>query len=129
MADVFRLHGEFSAAPAVFELGVGQGPEQLGAIDHDAYVVRRTSQQILLSGDAPVSIPLGSLTGAHVILIQTTGRVRVRLTSADGSQQAVPADPLLILLTPLAAPVTALDLTRTAGVTTEATVFLGEKAT
>jgi hypothetical protein len=128
MADVFRLSGEFSAAPAVFDLGVQQPPETLGALLHTLYLTRRLVATVSLSGDAPVSVGLGALTGAHAIILQSTAKVRARLTSSDGVQQAVPVDPLAILLS-RAVPVTALDLTRLSGTATEVQVFLGEKAT
>jgi hypothetical protein len=127
MADVFRLSGEFSAAPAAFELGVPQAPEVLAPVLHSLYLVRRLTAVISLTSDAPVSVSLGSLAGAHVVILQSTAKVRARLTSTDGSQQALPVDPLQILMC-LAVPVTALDLTRQAGVATEVQVFLGEKA-
>lgn len=127
MADVFRFSGEFSAAPATFELGVQQAPEILAPVLHSLYLVRRLNTVISLDSDAPVSVNLGSMTGAHVVILQATSKVRARLTSSDGSQQALPVDPLQVLLT-LAVPVTALDLTRLPGVATEVQVFLGEKA-
>jgi hypothetical protein len=128
MADVFRLSGEFSAAPATFELGIQQAPEFLAPLLHSLYLVRRLNTVAVLSGDSPVAVNFGSLSGAHVLILQSTSKVRARLTSSDGSAQAVPVDPLAILLT-LAVPVTALDLTRLTGVNTEVNVFLGERAT
>lgn len=127
MADVFRLTGEFSAAPAVFELGVPQDPEVLGALLQSLYLQRKLNTRVSLTGDSPVSVNFESLASAHVILLQATAKVRVRLTSTDGSQQAVPAGPLAILIND-AVPVTALDLTRLPGVNTEVHVFLGERA-
>jgi hypothetical protein len=127
MADVFRLSGEFSAAPAVYELGVQQAPEILAPLLHSLYLLRRANLTLSLTSDAPVAVNFGSLTGAHVIVLQSTSKVRARVTSSDGSAQALPVDPLQILLS-LAVPVTALDLTRLPGINTEVNVFLGEKA-
>lgn len=127
MADVFRLSGEFSAAPAVFELGVQQAPEILAPLLQSLYLVRRLALSLSLTSDSPVAVNFGSLSGAHVVVLQSTSKVRARYTSSDGSAQAVPVDPLSIQLS-LATPFTALDLTRLAGVNTEVTLFLGEKA-
>ena len=127
MSDVFRLRGEFSAAPAVFELGVSQAPEILAPLLHSLYIVRRLNTVVQLDGDTPVSVSFGSLTGAHVLILQSTSKVRARLTSADGSAQSAPVDPLFVLIS-LAVPLTALDLTRQASVASVVNVFLGEKA-
>ena len=55
----------------------------------------------------------------------TGGKVRVRLTSADGATQAVPVDSLLVLVD-RATTVSAIDLTRTPSTSTRVQVFLGE---
>ncbi len=127
MSDVFRLRGEFSAAPAVFDLGVQQAPEVLAPLLHSLYLARRVNLLISLTSDSPLTVDLGSLSGAHVVILQSTSKVRARLTSSDGSTQAVPVDPLQLLISQ-AVPVTAIDLTRLPGVNTEVTLFLGEKA-
>lgn len=127
MADVFRLSGEFSAAPTVFELGVQQAPEILAPLLHSLYLVRRLFLTVSLTGDSPVAVNFGSLSGANVVVLQSTSKVRARFTSSDGSTQAVPVDPLQLQIS-LATPFTALDLTRLPGVNTEVTLFLGEKA-
>lgn len=70
---------------------------------------------VLLGTDTPEAIAFGDLTGAHVVLLKATGgKVRARLTSTDGSQQAVPVDDVLFLVS-RSVPITAIDLTRVVG--------------
>ena len=127
MADVFRLSGEYSALTQLRETGVPAPPEVLAPVQSSLYLQDKLVSHYSLTSDAPVSVSLGSLAGAHVVIIQSTGKVRARLTSGDGAAQAIPVDPLLIQIAS-AAPVTAIDLTRLAGVNTEVDIFLGERA-
>lgn len=88
--------------PAEILLGI-DGPAQTGRVD--------------LATDSPESVAFGDLaSGANVVLLQVTnrGKVRARLTSADGTQQAVPVDGLLVLVTQ-SVPITAIDLMRVSG--------------
>ncbi len=81
-----------------------------------------------LDDDAVQTVAFGPLDNAHVVLIKTVGgKVRARLTSADGSQQSIPVDSFMVIVSE-SVPFTALDLTRVAGVTTTVKVLLGEKA-
>jgi len=67
--------------------------------------------------DSPVSIPLAGLgaAGANVVHLRAEGaKVRARVTSTDGSTQAVPVDPLLFVESDSVA-ITAIDVTRVAG--------------
>jgi len=79
-----------------------------------------------LGADAPVDVDFGGLTAAGVVVIKVTGgKVRVRLTSADGATQAVPVDSLFVLVN-RGTEVSAIDLTRTPSTSTRVQVFLGE---
>lgn len=87
------------------------------------------SGRVDLGTDAPESIAFGDLTNAHVVWLKATGgKVRARLTSADGAQQAIPVDPVLILVS-RTVPITAIDLTRVSGSgeTPRVTFILGQK--
>jgi hypothetical protein len=127
VADVFRLRGEYSATPATIDVpGVAASGEALGEFIQALYLAQKAQFQLTLSGDAPVSVAFGALDAAHVVIIQTPSKVRARITSADGSLQSIPVDPLLILMAS-AVPLTAIDLTRLAGVNTEVSVFLGKR--
>jgi hypothetical protein len=123
--DVFRLLGSYSTQPA--EPGSGL-PGAEASIDEIVSLAKAPLvAEYSLTGDSPVSVSLGGLSNVGVLVIKATGgKVRARLTSADGSQQAVPVDSLLIL-TSLTVPITAIDLTRVAGISTVARVTLGER--
>lgn len=87
-----------------------------------------SSQQILLSGDSPVGVPFGGMAGVNTLIVKALdGKVRVRVTSADGTAQAVPVDSLLILQSS-SVNITAVDFTRVSGAETTVEVFLGQKA-
>ena len=88
----------------------------------------RVSARYVLDVDTAVTVNLTGLAEVHFVLVKVSagaGRVRVRLTSADGSAQSVPVDGFLLLFC-RNTPVTALDLTRTAGVETTVELLLGE---
>ena len=127
MADLFRLTGEYSALQSVRELGVPFPAEVLAQLAETMYLQDKLVGSYSLASDATVNVSLGSLAGAHIVIVRSTSKVRARLTSGDGAAQSIPVDPLLILLAS-ASPVTAIDLTRLAGVNTEVTIFLGERA-
>lgn len=125
MADVFVLEGSFSTKPTS---GNPSGnPEVESPISERITLANKTLGLYELTVDTPVSVDFGGLTNVNVLVIKTVGgKVRVRLTSADGATQAVPVDSMLILLD-RSVPITAIDLTRVAGVATTVRVFLGER--
>lgn len=80
-----------------------------------------------LTSDSAQVVSLGNLTGVHAIFLKATGgKVRARLTSADGATQAVPVDPVFFVISE-AVPFTALDLTRETGVLVTVQVLLAKK--
>ena len=81
--------------------------------------------KVVLSADAPVSVPLPSGTNAVMLASkQGAASVRARLSTARGAQQAVPVAPVALLVFRGDA-LTALDLTREPGAETTVDVFLG----
>lgn len=124
MADKYSLAGSYSTTPA---LGNPSGQPSLEApIQESVSLIKKSEQEYTLDADAPVTVSLGGLTQAQVLNIKAVGgKVRVRLTSADGAQQAIPVDGFLSLIC-LTVPITAIDLTRVAGTETIVTVFLGQ---
>ena len=126
MTDTFKLSGDYTTEPAT---GVVSAVPQLSAqLSETVSLVRKSVQRISLTVDTAVTVDLCGLTQFEVLVVKTIGgKVRVRLTSADGSSQAVPVDTLLAVISS-SVPYTALDLTRVAGTTTTVEVFMGEKA-
>lgn len=125
MADLFVLQGSYTTTPAV---GCPSGYPSIGTpLDEQVALGAKHIDEPTLISDLPYSVAFGGVTSAHVIVIKTTRKVRARITSSDGSAQSIPVDSLLIL-TSLTTPITALDLTRDPGVTTQVEVMLGQRA-
>jgi len=88
-----------------------------------AYMV----QSLVLDTDSPMSVPFGGVSSVNFLSVKAIdGKVRVRLTSADGSAQAVPVDGLLVVQTD-SVPITSIDVMRVAGTQTSVEVILGQK--
>lgn len=122
MADLLKLLGSIVTVPPVESTGATQVVSQ---IDKRVLLRRKTEQQFTLLSDSPQSVPLAGLAHVGVLMVQTLRKVTLRATSADGSQQLVPVDDLLILFSGTV-PLTAIDLVRLPGVETEVVVFMGE---
>jgi hypothetical protein len=124
MADVFQLGGSYTTAPA--SGAPSADPSYIAPIDESMTLIRKHHDTIDLSTDAVTPISFGGVINAHVLIIKTVGgKVSIRLTSADGSTQAVPVDSFLAVMSNTV-PITAADLTRVPGQETICKVFLGE---
>ncbi len=126
MSDLLQISGSLTTTPTS---GNPSGdPEVEAQISERVGLINKSISNYQLETDSPVSVNFSGLTNCNVLMVKTVGgKVRVRLTSADGSTQAVPVDSLLILID-LSVPVTAIDLTRVPAVSTTVRVFLGERA-
>lgn len=126
MADSFKLLGSYETTPLGNPLSFA--PNVVAQISEGKTLKAKQLCDLSLEVDTPVVVPFGGVVNAHVILLKATGgKVKARLTSADGTQQSVPFDTYLILMSE-AVPLTAIDLTRVAGTVTQVRVFLGEKS-
>jgi hypothetical protein len=128
MSDLLTLTGSITIARTY--------GEQSGAIGYSTELDEKTGlglpgkhgDSVSLTVDTPVVVSLGGLTGANFVMLRATGgKVKARFTSSDGTTQALPVDPLLILKCD-SVDITAIDLTRIAGTPTTVEVLLGEKA-
>lgn len=125
MADSFCLSGSYSASPLV---GSPSGIASIPApIDEQLVLTAKDYNTITLTVDTPVVVPFsGGVDEAAVVVVKVTGsKVRVRLTSTDGSQQSVPVDTFFVCIS-RSTPITAIDLTRTPGVSTRVDIFMGQ---
>ena len=124
MADTFKLTGSYTTEPTS---GAPSGdPAIEAAIDEACVLGKKHYTTVVLSTDALTAVNFGGLTNAHVIVIRSEGgKVKVTLTSADGTAQAVPVQYLLAVMNDTV-PVTAIGLTRVVGTSTTVRVFLGE---
>lgn len=126
MADSFKLLGSYETLPLGSPLSFA--PSIVAQINEQRTLKAKHVQDVELTADAPAAVSFGGVASAHVVVLKAVGgKVRARLTSPDGIQQAVPFDTYLILMSE-SVPVTALDLTRVAGTATSVRVFLGEKS-
>ena len=127
MSDTFKIRGDYLSQPS--SGNPSAYPTVSSPID-ETLVLSKTplTAEYVLTADAAQDVAFGHISNAHVVIIKTVGgKVRVRLTSADGSQQSIPVDSLLVLISQ-SVPFTALDLTRVTGVQTNVKVLLGERA-
>lgn len=126
MSDTFKLTGGYTVTPLGNPLSFA--PSMEAVIDEAVTIKAKTVGEQLLSADAPAAVDFGGVASANVVILKAVGgKVRARITSADGSSQAVPFDTYWILMSDTV-PVTAIDLTRLTGIDTTVRIFLGEKA-
>lgn len=103
-------------------------PTTLVSKDETLALNNYLSTVVYLTVDTAVSVSLGTLTSVNYLSIRSgDSKIRVRLTSADGTTQAVPVYPSLDLRTDTVG-ITAIDLTRTAGIDSEVFIVMGQKA-
>lgn len=127
ISDNFALSGSYSTTP---NIGNPSGqPNLTSPIEEDQVLIEKQFNSIELDVDSAVSVPFGGVTGATVLIVKCVGgKIRVRITSSDGSSQAIPCDSFIAITTDSTYPITAVDLTRLPGVVTTCSVFLGQSA-
>lgn len=125
MADIVSVSGNVSIGSS----GTTSGrPTTSLAIDEKVSVDHGSSLRLTLVSDSPVPITLDGTAGlgnASFVLVRATSKVRVRLTSGDGSQQAIPGTFMLVKSEDV--PFTALDITRMASTETTVDITIGVK--
>ena len=103
-------------------------PSTLVSTDETLALRNYLNTVVYLTVDTAVAVSLGPLTGVNYLSIRSgDSKVRVRLTSADGTTQAVPVYPSFSLRSDTV-DITAIDLTRTAGIDSEVFIVMGQKA-
>lgn len=94
-------------------------------LDERMILQHKISDSLTLTTDGPVAMSLGGIQNVHVLHLKASAPITARLTSASGSQQLVPVDPILIQHA-FSVPFTAIDLIRSPGVLTDVNFFIGE---
>lgn len=103
-------------------------PTTLLTLNETVYLKRVLSTNMTLDSDPVVSVDLGTLEAVNFVSIRAEGGyLRVRITTSQGTSQAIPCDPSLIIRSD-DVNITAIDLLRESTVDTEVYVVLGEKA-
>jgi hypothetical protein len=126
MADSFKLLGSYETTPLGQPLSFAPGV--IAQINEGKTLKVSHTDTVTLDTDSPVSVSFGGVVNANIVILKAIGgKVRARITSSEGSAQAVPFDTYWILMSDTS-PVTAFDLTRVAGTLTTVRVFLGEKS-
>ena len=125
MAYTWRLQGTMTAEPL---LGVTSGiPALTIPLDETYQLDKVLPSQYTLADSTVTDVSLGGLTAINLVWIKVVGsKVRVRITSSDGSTQAIPVD-TIFMLESQSIDITAIDLTLLlGGVETTVEVFLGQ---
>lgn len=127
MAYEFELSGGVTTTP--LDGATSLAPNVDSEIAESMVLARSpTAYEVDLTVDTPVPVQLGGNTSVNVVILKTIGgKVRARVTSADGTTQAVPVDSVLII-TSRSVPITAIDLTRVPATPTTVLVYLGQLA-
>lgn len=124
--QIAKFCGSLDVSSAAALLGSGQA-QVAAAYQEQLSVDGVLVTNLTLSSDSPVSVSLGPLSGVNLLSIRAVGgKIRVRVTSSDGSSQALPVDPVLVLMSD-SVDITAIDLTRTADIETEVFIVMAEK--
>lgn len=103
-------------------------PTILTSINERMTVTSDLAAKYTLTADSVQSVDLGGLSNVNFLSVRAVGgKIRVRITSADGTNQSIPVDPILVLRSD-SVNITALDLTRLANTETEVYIVLAERA-
>lgn len=126
MQATLQLTGAYTLTPPSYPPSSAQ---QVGSpIGQTNYVKRWSAQTVDVTSDAATSIPLpGGSSQVHFVYVAVQGGspVDLLLTSADGTSQVVPCDPLAIVYCNNR-PVTAISVVRTPGVLATLTYLIAE---
>lgn len=126
MADTFNFNGSITTTP----LGL---PNSFVAslsipIQESFTLDAKTSGEVTLSSDSAAPLNFGGVTDANVVTLKVlpgAAPVTAAITWANGTAQKVPIDTYTVLMSE-GFPLTAITLTRTAGVLTTVEYFLGQ---
>lgn len=128
MQQTFKFQGSVTAGPPVGNPS-GQ-PAVLTSFDETVAMEQTYSVNFQLTADAAYAVSLGPLASGfnHITIQVVGGKVKAAFTSSDGTAQAIPVDPSLILRSD-SVDITALTLTRTANIDTDVYITAGKRAT
>jgi hypothetical protein len=116
MAETLTIRGSVVAGSAV--------PFPI-ALDEALSLKRKHYDEVDLTSDSATPLNFGGITNAHVVVLVATRKTRARVTSADGATQIVPFTLLVLRCDDV--PITAIDLTRVPGTSTQVKALLVEK--
>lgn len=121
---VLTFNGSYTLATPAFPPSSAQ--QVLSPFSQTNYLAYWSANSLDLTVNTAVALPMGNVAAANFIYICAVGgKVMVRITSADGTTQSIPVDPLLILYC-ASVPVTAIDITRVVGTPTTITYLIAQ---
>lgn len=125
MADQFAFTGSFDLTPLGGDTSFQ--PSFSTPINETSVLKAKRLDDVTLTSDSPTAVAFGGVVNANIVSLKCDNKVTALITSADGTSQAVPVDPYFVLQS-RSVPVTAISLTRVAGIETRVEVSLGEIA-
>ncbi len=127
MADLFTLAGSYTATPA--SGSPSADPLVNAPISEQQVLGVQLTSVCALTNDNVTPLPFGCIDGATVVIVKAVGgKIKLRLTSADGTDQVVPVDTFAAIMS-AAVPFTSVSVQRSPGVATTVKFFLGQLAT
>lgn len=128
MSDLFKIVGSWGTTPQSGSLLNSGAASELAPVNEAVLLSLKNGQNdYTLIVDTPVDVEFGGVAEANVVVIFCNRKIRVRLTSADGSLQSIPVDDMLMLIS-RTVPFTAIDMTRVLAQETQVKVFVGQKS-
>lgn len=128
MADKFEINGSWGTTPQTGSLLASGKASVLASIrEVVTLALKEGPADYLLDADPAVPIDFGGVTNAHVVMIFSDQKIKVRYTSAEGSTQSLPGE--VHMLISKTVPFTAIDIQRVVGQETRCSVFIGQKPT
>jgi len=126
LADTFELSGSYATEPS--SGSPSADPSLAAAIEESVSLDLKELRTYRLDADSVQTVDLGGLDEVNVLLVKAVGgKLKVRLTSTDGTTQAVPVDSFLCIISESVG-ITAIDLLRETGIEVTAKIFMGQKA-
>lgn len=95
-------------------------------LDQKLGIERHSIVSLELDTDDPAEVAMHGME-AHVVIAIANRQVAMLVTSDEGDDQAVPCDPMAILISE-SAPISALKFTRVAGEATSVKLFIAQKS-
>lgn len=125
MSDTFTLKGSYTVIHGATDTDPSADFDISSSFNEVINVKRKLAQTISLDADTAETVSLGDLAQANVVLIRASQDVKVALTSSHGSLQLIPAGKVCFIMATVA-PITVIQITRQAGISTIARIVLCE---
>lgn len=126
LAETLVLNGQLSVTPSP-ACGCDPSLATIIQLAESMSIAAKLATAFVVPSDAAFPIDLTTVPAVNVLFISVTAKVMLTITTADGTAQTIPVDPLMILFTS-SVPITALSITRVSGTDTTVSLVLGDEA-